>query len=186
MQWRTLTYSLLSLSLAMPAAARAQDQRPAGPPAAETEQEDQRLTALEPLQVTGERLQRSLAETNSSVVVVTREDLAAGSAADLNDVVTQFANVIGAAGDREIAIRGVPQGGIGGEGDTISVYLDGVALSSRAASFAGPLTAWDLEQVEVFRGAQSTSRGRSSLAGSVSSDRANPRQTGMPACAPER
>ncbi|MGB1561518.1 MAG: TonB-dependent receptor [Sinimarinibacterium flocculans] len=122
---------------------------------------------LETIVVTGEKLGRSLNETASSVGIVTREDLAASSDAAMKDVVTQFANVLSAAGDREIAIRGVPQGGIGGEGETISVYLDGVALPARAASFAGPVSAWDLEQVEVLRGSQSTNQGRSSLAGSV-------------------
>ncbi len=124
-------------------------------------------TQLETLVVTGEKLGRTLAETTTSVSIVTREELAAGSDAAMKDVVTQFANVISAAGDREIAIRGVPQSGIGGEGETISVYLDGIALPARAASFAGPLSAWDLEQVEVLRGAQSTNQGRNSLAGSV-------------------
>ncbi|MFP5306511.1 MAG: TonB-dependent receptor plug domain-containing protein [Gammaproteobacteria bacterium] len=122
---------------------------------------------LDALVVHGEKLGRSLAETHSSVGLVTRDDLAASSDASMKDVVTQFANVLSARGDRELAIRGVPQGGIGGEGETISVYLDGVALPARAASFAGPLSAWDLEQVEVFRGAQSTNQGRNSLAGSV-------------------
>ena len=122
---------------------------------------------LDTLTVSGEKLGRSLAETTSSVVVVTAEDLQAAPVGSVKDVVTRFANVVGAAGDREIAIRGVPQGGIGGEGDTISVYLNGVALPSRAASFAGPLSAWDLERVELLRGAQSSNQGRNSLAGSV-------------------
>ncbi len=122
---------------------------------------------LSPILVSGEKLGRALAETTSSVVVVTGEDLDAAPVASVKDVVTRFANVVGAAGDREIAIRGVPQGGIGGEGDTISVYLDGVALPSRAASFAGPLSAWDIERLELLRGAQSSNQGRNSLAGSV-------------------
>ena len=122
---------------------------------------------METVVVIGEKLGRTLAETNSSIAVVRREDLQMGTAASMKDVVSQFANVVSAAGDREIAIRGVPQGGIGGEGETISVYLDGVALPARAASFAGPLSAWDLQQVEILRGSQSTNLGRSSLAGAV-------------------
>lgn len=122
---------------------------------------------LETVVVTGEKLGRTLAETSTSVGVLTREDLQNSSDASMKDAVTEFGNVISAGGDREIAIRGVPQSGIGGEGETVSVYLDGVALPARAASFAGPLSTWDLEQVEVMRGAQSTNQGRNSLAGSV-------------------
>lgn len=122
---------------------------------------------LDSVVVTGEKLGRSLAETATSVGLLTREDLAASSDAVLKDMVTNFSNVVSTDGDRGIAIRGVPQDGIGGEGETISVYLDGVALPSRAAAFAGPLSAWDLEQVEVLRGSQSTTQGRNSLAGSV-------------------
>lgn len=117
--------------------------------------------------VTGEKLARTLTETSSSVAVASREDLDASTAASMKDVAASFANVLSASGDREIAIRGVPQTGIGGEGETISVYLDGVALPTQAARFAGPLSAWDLQQVEVLRGAQSTNQGRNSLAGSV-------------------
>lgn len=124
-------------------------------------------TPVETLVVYGEKLGRTLTETASSVGIATREDLAAGTAADLRAVATQFGNVVAAGGDREIAIRGIPLTGIGGEGETISVYLDGVALPPQAARFAGPLSAWDLEQIEVLRGAQSTNQGRNSLAGSV-------------------
>ncbi len=122
---------------------------------------------LEEVVIYGEKLGRTLAETNSSVGLATRESIEASSDADLHDVVSQFGNVVTANNDREISIRGVPQGGLGGEGDTISVYLDGVALPSRAAAFSGPQSLWDVEQVEVLRGAQSTTQGRNSLAGSV-------------------
>lgn len=139
----------------------------ADPPPDELPADPAPVAQLEAIVVTGEKLGRSLSETATSVGLVTREDLQASSDATMKDVVTQFANVISASGDRELAIRGVPQNGIGGEGETISVYLDGVALPPQAARFAGPLSAWDLEQVEVLRGAQSTNQGRNSLAGSV-------------------
>lgn len=124
-------------------------------------------TELEAVVVTADRLNRPLSENATSVGVVGRAALQAGSDARMSDVVAQFANVVTTNSDREIAIRGVPMSGIGGEGETISVYLDGLALPARAASFAGPLSAWDLDQVEILRGAQSTQQGRNSLAGTV-------------------
>jgi iron complex outermembrane receptor protein len=124
-------------------------------------------TEIDEIIVYGDKLGRTLAQTNSSVGLATRQAIEQSSDTDLHDVVSQFGNVVTANNDREISIRGVPQGGLGGEGDTISVYLDGVALPSRAAAFSGPQSLWDVEQVEVLRGAQSTTQGRNSLAGSV-------------------
>lgn len=117
--------------------------------------------------VTGERLGRTLAETNSSIGLLNAEDIALGSEVKMHDLAAQFGNVLRAQSDRQIAIRGVLQNGIAGEGETISVYVDGVALPQRAANFGGPLSAFDLAQVEILRGPQSTSQGRNSLAGAV-------------------
>lgn len=122
-------------------------------------------TQLPVIRVSGDRLQRSLQDSDSSAAIASAEQLE--SAASMKDAASLFGNVISAAGDRELSIRGVPQGGIGGEGETISVLLDGLALPERAAGFAGPTSAWDLQQLEVLRGAQSTAQGRNSLAGMV-------------------
>lgn len=172
-QWQRDVWWLVACAWSLPLAAQPEptpapydDTIPVAPLVDEGAPDDA-ATAIDTLVVYGEKLGRSLNETASSVGVVTREDLAAGSEADMRSVVTQFGNVVAAGGDREIAIRGIPLTGIGGEGETISVYLDGVALPPQAARFAGPLSAWDLEQVEVLRGAQSTNQGRNSLAGSV-------------------
>ncbi len=124
-------------------------------------------TDLPPLQVRGDQLQRDVEAVDTSASVIGADELARSSAATMKDVVSGLANVTSASGDRELSIRGVPQGGIGGEGETISVLLDGLALPERAAGFAGPTSAWDLEQVELLRGAQSTAQGRNSLAGMV-------------------
>ena len=172
--FRVALQSLLAVSALVPvsfALAQQDEAAPAVIALSETSQANE-TRAAEPVEIDeiivyGEKLGRTLAETNSSVGLATRQAIEQSSDADLHDVVSQFGNVVTANNDREISIRGVPQGGLGGEGDTISVYLDGVALPSRAAAFSGPQSLWDVEQVEVLRGAQSTTQGRNSLAGSV-------------------
>ena len=122
---------------------------------------------LEAVVVTGEKLGRKLSETATSTAILRPRDLAAQGDGKLQEAVSHAANVVRVGSDREIAIRGVPQNGFAGEGETISVIVDGVALPQRAANFGGPLGVFDVEQIEVLRGAQSTTQGRNSLAGAV-------------------
>jgi len=124
-------------------------------------------TQLEAVTIAGDKLGREVSESATSVGVATEEDLEGAPADKMQEVVSKYGNVVRFGSDREIAIRGIPQNGIAGEGETISVYLDGVALPQRAASFTGPLSTFDMRQVEVLRGPQSTAQGRNSLAGSV-------------------
>ena len=122
---------------------------------------------LDTLVITGDKLGRTLSESATSAAIATAADLESSPDTSMHEVVSRYGNVVRLGSDHEIAIRGIPQNGIGGEGETISVYLDGVPLTERAASFAGPLSSFDLEQVEVLRGPQSTAQGRNSLAGAV-------------------
>lgn len=128
---------------------------------------DENNEELAPITISGDKLGREVSESSDSVGVVTEEDIQSSSARNMQETVSRFGNVLRVFNDRELAIRGIPQNGINGDGETISVYLDGVPLTDRAADFAGPLSTFDLERVEVFRGPQSTARGRNSLAGAV-------------------
>ena len=122
---------------------------------------------LQTVVVSGEKLLRKLSETATSTAIIRARDVEAQGDGKLQEAVAHAANVVRAQSDRQIAIRGVLQNGIAGEGETITVVVDGVALPQRAANFGGPLGVFDVEQIEVLRGAQSTTQGRNSLAGAV-------------------
>lgn len=125
-------------------------------------------TALESVTIRGERLGQDLTHSSTSAEVIGGAAIDRGTSQDFHELVGSLGNVTRAKNDRQIAIRGILQNGNGGgDSETISVYLDGIALPQRAANFGGPLNAFDLEQIEVLRGAQSTSQGRNALGGAV-------------------
>ena len=78
-----------------------------------------------------------------------------------------------AVGYGSITLRGIGSYGAANSIQNIALYsaataivFDGVALS-RSAMACWDLSAFDLNQVEVFRGPQSTSQGRNAMAGAV-------------------
>jgi len=85
----------------------------------------------------------------------------------LDDLLLRTPNAT-TSGTGNIAIRGIDRDGIGGAGQgvTSNVYLDGVPIATFALSF-GFESLWDIEQVEVLRGPQSTVQGRNALAGAI-------------------
>ena len=136
--------------------------------AAETVDRDGGSGFVEEITVTGQQRERSLEETTASVAVVTAEDLAASTVTDLYDVVDAVPNVHASQGGKGFSIRGIDQRGFGsGTGLLVNVEVDGVSLHNDASTYFGPYSTWDLQQVEVFRGPQSTQKGRNSLAGAI-------------------
>lgn len=135
------------------------------PTAAET---DATPVQLDTVKVTGDKLGRRLNESANSTAVISGAQIERGTSEKFHEVIGSLGNVMRAQSDRQIAIRGVLQNGNGGgDSETISVYLDGIPLPQRAANFGGPLNAFDVQQIEVLRGPQSTSQGRNALAGAV-------------------
>lgn len=127
--------------------------------------------ALEEIIVYGEKLQRSQLETSSSVAVISGATIEQQGLDTFEDLLGQVANTL-AIGDKErgrLSIRGINRDGADGLGffsPLITTYVDGVPLDANAI-LGGLNTVFDVEQVEVLRGAQSTAQGRNSLAGSV-------------------
>ncbi|MEW6993452.1 TonB-dependent receptor [Colwelliaceae bacterium MEBiC 14330] len=122
---------------------------------------------LEKIVVTGQKLSRGLQETKESVEVFTNLTLEERNLETITDV---FIQTPGVSGDQsKFYIRGVRSSDGSGNpsrGDLASVVIDGVTLSGWVKSEgAGQL--WDVSQIEVLRGPQSTNLGRNALAGAV-------------------
>lgn len=141
---------------------------------------DDQPTKMEiaPITVTGEKINRTLEQTQSSVAVSTEKQLREKADNSLIDVFARTPGVYNQAGNENWGIRGVPVSGFDDQGPAtlngaVSVYVDGAQQPNRALTLS-PIGLWDAEQVEVFLGPQSTTQGRNSLAGAVVIQTKNP------------
>ena len=124
---------------------------------------------LTPIMVEGELLSRDLQTTSTSVTVITGDELDRRQDADLYDVIERTAGAGASFGDDGFYIRGIDIRGPGlaGGGLLVGVNIDGVSLGNSITIRHGPYSTWDLQQVEVLKGPQSTQQGRNALAGQI-------------------
>ncbi|GHH58829.1 TonB-dependent receptor [[Pseudomonas] boreopolis] len=120
---------------------------------------------LDRVVVTGEKNARSLQDTASSVAVTTSARIEQETLRNLADVIGRTANVSPMYGARGFTLRGIADEA-GAANPLATTYLDGAALPSQVSD-AGPTDLWDIAQVEVFRGPQSTIQGENALAGAI-------------------
>lgn len=122
---------------------------------------------IETIVVTGQKIDRSLQETPNSVAVVTNSDIEKLNIQNVADIYNVIPNVSGDF-NQGFTIRGINAFNVSGGGNSFltSMYLDGAPLPYRVVR-SGALSVWDLSQVEVFRGPQSTLQGRNALAGAI-------------------
>lgn len=179
---RAAPLPLLSLLLgfALPAAAQqpvssipVQTLPPESPPTAS--ETDATPVQLEAVKITADKLGRREGQGSESVRVVTAKELSESNARDLYDVFRRVANTSVNEGNsaqrggftiRGIVDTGPGSDGIGSSSSLASVYVDGAVLTTQGNA-AGPVDTWDLAQVEVLRGPQSTTQGRNALAGAI-------------------
>jgi outer membrane receptor protein involved in Fe transport len=92
--------------------------------------EESTVVEIAPITVTGEKINRTLEETQSSVVVVTEEKLREHADKNLVDLFARTPGVYSQADNETWGIRGVPVSGFDDQGPAtingpISVYVDG-------------------------------------------------------------
>ncbi len=153
---KTLVFS--SLFLAIGTAIAQQTSVPDGASAADAKE-------LDRIVVTGEKAARSLQDTTTSVAVTTSVRMEQENLQGLFDILNRTANVSQTYGESGFTIRGIRD--VEGSGSPLAtIYLDGAAMPSNITD-AGPTSMWDLAQVEILRGPQSTIQGENSLAGAI-------------------
>ncbi len=118
--------------------------------------------------VNGEKIDRTLQETVASVSVTTAEQIEEQNIQTLQEIYNRTANVSETYGSYGFTIRGMSNRGVsaGGSGALATVYIDGAPMPTTVLH-AAPTDTWDVQQVEIFRGPQSTLQGLNALAGSV-------------------
>ncbi|UYV36803.1 TonB-dependent receptor [Rhodobacteraceae bacterium D3-12] len=125
---------------------------------------------LDPLIIYGDRSAEKSTDTNSSVTVLGRKDIDKPSIAQWRDVIDRTPNMgDGDLNESGFTIRGVNSEGLtpGGAGAPVAgFYIDGVqqTVEGTRRGFRGT---FDVDQVEVYRGPQSTLSGRNALAGAI-------------------
>jgi len=124
--------------------------------------------------VEGEKVLRTLRDTTTSTGVVTGEEIKDRQIQDLQEALNSTPNVLaneGSRGNSGFVIRGLNSEGLtqnqsASAASLVSVVIDGASQNPEATR-RGARSLWDVEQVEILRGPQSTLQARNSLAGTV-------------------
>lgn len=119
------------------------------------------VVQLQDVTITGQKLERSLLESPESLSVLGAQKLEQQPFQDIAGVIRELPNVTPIG--ESFSIRGV---GATAASGTIAFVVDGVEVPSSFVSIY-PKSLWDVEQLEVLRGPQSSSIGRNALNGAV-------------------
>lgn len=129
---------------------------------------DDSTTTLEAITIYGARNATTLASTSSSIGIITAEQITDSEIRSFRDGFRRLANVMDADWvDGGFIIRGVnSEGLVPGGAPLATLYVDGVQQTVRGAR-RGARGLFDVEQVEVYRGPQSTLSGRAAMSGAI-------------------
>lgn len=162
---RGALWTLSLIAAALPAAGQAPAPTPAPP-------DDAEATPVDTIVVVGTKRPQARQQATQSVQVLTERDTvglqsALDAAGRVPNIARQSAGFLPTV--RGLDGNGVATGGGGavtGANPRMSNYVDGVARTYGATP-DGAGSVWDLAQIEVYRGAQSTLLGQNALAGAI-------------------
>lgn len=135
---------------------------------------DRPPTEIETIVVRGTKQGLTLQDTKESVTVFTSESINEQALFRLEDALLRAPNVTVGQDLSNISVRGITAGGVGnvGTGRTLNVYQDGAPIGFFGTT--GAFNLWDVDQIEILRGPQSTTQGRNALAGAIALQTADP------------
>lgn len=134
--------------------------------------------SFETIEIKADKEKKTYLQTTESISVLREEDKASPLHDHSIENVNGVANVTVNKEDETFTIRGVKNIGVTGyqKDNLASILVDNIFQTDLAVK-AGSFNLWDLENLEVFRGAQSTTQGINSLAGSFNIFHRDPNNT---------
>ena len=137
-------------------------------------------STAEKIVVKGEKVEKSIKDTTTAVTVIGGSDLTTTEFKSVDEVAASAANVT-TTGFGSVTIRGIDgkgsaTGGIAfrtGAAARVATLVDGVSQSWAGYNFT-PSNLWDVAQVEILKGPQSTLQGNSSIGGAMVSSTNDP------------
>ncbi|NQZ30604.1 MAG: TonB-dependent receptor [Oceanospirillaceae bacterium] len=128
---------------------------------------------LPTLTITGEKVARSMQQTNTSVSVIQGDKINSSEQSSVYQAMERMPNIANDASGLP-SIRGISGGGatrgsftfLSGARPRVNTSIDGVSQTWAGQRYLD-IGMWDVQQVEVLRGSQSTTQGRNSLGGAI-------------------
>lgn len=140
------------------------------------EAQAQTTYTLETIEVKGTKEGKTYFENPESVVILKENELPATGRENDLQILNAVPNVEINRNGESFSIRGINSTGVTGfqKDNLASLVIDDLFQTDLAIQ-AGSFYLWDMERVEILRGAQSTSQGVNSLAGTILLDHARPK-----------
>ncbi|WP_413557619.1 TonB-dependent receptor [Bdellovibrio sp. HCB209] len=123
---------------------------------------------LQQVQILGNKEEKSYLESTESISVISGESYDKAVKTDSIKALNALPNVQMNKNDNTFSIRGINNLGVTGyqKDNLASILVDDVFQTDLAVT-AGAFEFWDLDHIEIYRGAQSTTQGINSLAGNI-------------------